>query len=55
MSTETNRIHARELRKLADNIAKHVSVIYQWSWESEEVPVNWKLANIIPTFKKGKK
>ncbi|PKU47404.1 rna-directed dna polymerase from mobile element jockey-like [Limosa lapponica baueri] len=25
----------------------------QWSWESGEVPVNWKLAN-VPIFKKGK-
>lgn len=24
------------------------------SWESGEVPVNWKLANVIPIFKKGK-
>ncbi|KAJ7425333.1 hypothetical protein BTVI_03250 [Pitangus sulphuratus] len=27
----------------------------QWSWESGEVPVDWKLTDIVPVFKKGKK
>jgi len=27
----------------------------QQSWGSGEVPLNWKLANILPVFKKGKK
>ncbi|KFP46361.1 RNA-directed DNA polymerase from mobile element jockey, partial [Cathartes aura] len=48
-------IHPRVLKELADVIARPLSVIYQWSWESGEVPVNWKLANVIPIFKKGKK
>lgn len=30
------------------------SIIFQDSWESEEVPVNWMLANVV-VFKKGKK
>jgi len=29
--------------------------IYQRSWESEEVPANWKLANDISIYKKGVK
>ena len=48
-------IHPRVLRELADIIARPLSVIYQWYWESGEVPVNWKLANVIRNFKKGKK
>lgn len=28
---------------------------FQWSWESGEVPVNQKLANVVPIFNKGKK
>ncbi|GAB0179975.1 mitochondrial enolase superfamily member 1 [Grus japonensis] len=32
-----------------------LSIIFQWSWESGEVPVNWKLANVVPIFKKGMK
>jgi len=30
------------------------SIIFQWSWESEKLPVDWKLAN-ISIFKKGEK
>ncbi|GAB0179481.1 mitochondrial enolase superfamily member 1 [Grus japonensis] len=49
-----NGIHPRVLRELADVIARPLSIIFQRSWESGEVPVDWKLAN-IPIFKKGKK
>ncbi|KAJ7413508.1 rna-directed dna polymerase from mobile element jockey-like [Willisornis vidua] len=32
-----------------------LSVIFEWSWEFGEVSVDWKMANIVPGFKKGKK
>ena len=48
-------IHSKLLKKLANVIARPLSVIYQGSWESEEVPLDWKLANVIPVFQKGKK
>ncbi|GAB0179373.1 hypothetical protein GRJ2_000402600 [Grus japonensis] len=48
-------IHPRVLRELADVIVRPLSIIFQWSWESGEVPVDWKLANVVPIFKKGKK
>ncbi|GAB0176455.1 mitochondrial enolase superfamily member 1 [Grus japonensis] len=48
-------IHPRMFRELADVIARPLSIIFQWSWESGEVPVDWKLANVVPIFKKGKK
>ena len=48
-------IHPRVLRELADIIAEPLSIIFQPSWESGEVPVDWKLANVVPIFKKGKK
>ncbi|GAB0206625.1 mitochondrial enolase superfamily member 1 [Grus japonensis] len=50
-----NGIHPRVLRELADVIVRPLSIIFQRSWESGEVPVDWKLANIVPVFKKGKK
>uniref|UniRef100_A0A8B9ICY2 Reverse transcriptase domain-containing protein n=1 Tax=Anser brachyrhynchus TaxID=132585 RepID=A0A8B9ICY2_9AVES len=31
-----------------------LSIIFQLSWESGEVPVHWKLASVVPIFKKGK-
>ncbi|GAB0182819.1 mitochondrial enolase superfamily member 1 [Grus japonensis] len=49
-------IHPRVLRELADVIARPLSIMFQRSsLESGEVPVDWKLANVVPIFKKGKK
>ncbi|KAJ7409504.1 RNA-directed DNA polymerase from mobile element jockey-like protein [Willisornis vidua] len=48
-------IHPRILKEIADVITKPVSVIFEWSWDSGEDPADWKVANIVPVFKKGKK
>lgn len=32
-----------------------LSRIFQWSWESGEVSVNWTLASVGPIFKKARK
>lgn len=48
----TDGIHLRKLKELADVIAGPLS-IYQGSWDSAEVPVDWKLADVIPIYKKG--
>lgn len=40
---------------MADVIVRPLTVIYQWSWEPGKVSLNWKLANVILIFKKGKK
>ncbi|RMB93052.1 hypothetical protein DUI87_30558 [Hirundo rustica rustica] len=29
-------------------------MIFEWRWESGEVPADWKLGNIVLIFKKGK-
>ncbi|KAJ7399311.1 hypothetical protein BTVI_116089 [Pitangus sulphuratus] len=46
-------IHPRILKEPVDAIAKPLSMISERSWESREVPPDWKLANIVLIFKKG--
>ncbi|KAM7094975.1 germ cell nuclear acidic protein isoform 2-T2 [Ciconia maguari] len=46
-------IHPRVLKELADVIAGHLLIICQRSWESREVPADWKLASVISIYKNG--
>lgn len=46
-------IHPRVMRKLAKELAKPLSIIYQQSWLTREVPANWKLVNVTSIYKKG--
>ena len=50
-----DRIHTRALRELVDVISGPLSIIYQWSWSSGEVSNDWRLANVMPIYKKGRK
>ncbi|CAM5083381.1 unnamed protein product [Natator depressus] len=48
-------LHPRVLKELADVIAELLAIIFENSWRSGEVPDDWKKANVVPIFKKGKK
>ncbi|KAK4822159.1 hypothetical protein QYF61_010420 [Mycteria americana] len=50
-----DEIHPRVLKELADVLTKPLSTIYQQSWLTGEVPADWRLANVMPIFKKGRK
>ncbi|KFV44664.1 hypothetical protein N341_04933, partial [Tyto alba] len=47
-------IHPWLLRDPTDEVAKPLSVIFEKSWQSGEVPADWKRGNITHVFK-GKK
>ncbi|PKU44177.1 rna-directed dna polymerase from mobile element jockey- hypothetical protein [Limosa lapponica baueri] len=48
-------MHPRALRELAEVIAGLLSIIFERSWRTGKVPEDWRKANAIPVFKKGKK
>ncbi|KAJ7412429.1 LINE-1 reverse transcriptase [Pitangus sulphuratus] len=50
-----DRIHPRVLKELVEELAKPLSIIYHQSWSTGEVPVEGKLANVTPIYKKGQK
>jgi len=45
--------HQGALRELGEVIAKPLSIIYQHSWLTGEVPEDWRLAIVTPLYKKG--
>ena len=54
-SMGSDGMHLHVLRKLAEVIAKPLSIIFDRSWRTGEVSEDWRIANITPVFKKCKK
>ncbi|KFP03769.1 RNA-directed DNA polymerase from mobile element jockey, partial [Calypte anna] len=48
-------MHPRVLRELAEVIARPLSIIFSKSWVIGEVPEDWRIADVTPVYKKGKK
>ena len=48
-----DEIHPRVLRERAEVIAEPLSIIYQCSLLTGEIPEDWRLANVTPIYKKG--
>ncbi|XP_058028993.1 uncharacterized protein LOC131193128 [Ahaetulla prasina] len=48
-------LHPKVLKELADVISEPLNYIFQRSWSTGELPEDWKRADVVPIFKKGKK
>jgi len=52
-SMGTDGIHPGEMRELAEEPAKTLSIIYEQSWLKGEVPHDGRIASVTPIYKKG--
>ena len=50
-----DNIHPRVLRELAEVVAELLSIIFEKSWLSGEVPDDWRKGYVTPIYKKGRK
>ena len=50
-----NGLHRRVLREAVKVVAKPLSIILWQSWVTANVPVDWRLTNVTPIFKKDRK
>ncbi|KFP78676.1 LINE-1 reverse transcriptase, partial [Apaloderma vittatum] len=48
-----DEIHPWVLKELAAEVARPLAIIFERSWQSGEVPTDWRRANITPIFKEG--
>ena len=50
-----DNIHPRVLTELSDIVARLFSIIFEKLWRLEDVPEDWKKANVTRIYKKGLK
>ncbi|XP_073493342.1 aspartate dehydrogenase domain-containing protein isoform X2 [Phyllobates terribilis] len=50
-----DELHPRVLKEIVEEILEPLSIIFENSWRTGEVPEDWRRANVVPIFKKGKK
>ena len=49
-----DKIPIRFLKDYADDISKFLKIIFQYSYNTGDLPQDWLTADVIPIFKKGK-
>ena len=54
-SMELDEIHPRVVEEWVEVLTKLLSIIYQQPWLTGEVPVNGRLANVSPIYKKTRR
>ncbi|GAB0179668.1 mitochondrial enolase superfamily member 1 [Grus japonensis] len=48
-------IYPRVLRELVEVLTKPLAIIYQQSWLTRKVPIDWSLADVMRIYEKGQK
>ncbi|KFP13919.1 hypothetical protein Z169_12323, partial [Egretta garzetta] len=54
-SMGSDEMHPRVLKELADLVPKPLSMLFEKSQQSGEVPGDWKKGKTVPAFQKGRK
>uniref|UniRef100_K7EYU7 Reverse transcriptase domain-containing protein n=1 Tax=Pelodiscus sinensis TaxID=13735 RepID=K7EYU7_PELSI len=50
-----DEMHPRILKELIEEVSEPLAMIFEKSWQTGEIPEDWKRANIVPIYKKGNK